>query len=76
MTSARTMARTNVKAGETMAMMTGKSTATIGDNAHANRIHGSSATGNDKSLTAGRTRMNPCVPQAYRLLPSLPWFQR
>ncbi|EFM61214.1 chromosomal replication initiator protein DnaA [Brucella sp. NF 2653] len=50
MTSARTMARTNVKAGETMAMMTGKSTATIGDNAHANRIHGSSATGNDKSL--------------------------
>lgn len=43
-------ARTNVKAGETMAMMTGKSTATMGDDAHANRIHGSSATGNDKSL--------------------------
>ncbi|EEQ94682.1 chromosomal replication initiator protein DnaA [Brucella intermedia LMG 3301] len=38
-----------MKAGETMAMMTGKSTATMGD-AHANRIHGSSATGNDKSL--------------------------
>ncbi len=31
-------------------MMTGKSTATMGDDAHANRIHGSSATGNDKSL--------------------------
>lgn len=43
-------ARTNVKAGETMAMMTGKSTATMGDDAHANRIHGSSATGNEKSL--------------------------
>jgi chromosomal replication initiator protein len=42
-------ARTNVKAGETMAMMTGKSTATMGDDAHANRIHGSSATGNEKS---------------------------
>ncbi|MBA8859839.1 chromosomal replication initiator protein [Ochrobactrum anthropi] len=33
-----------------MAMMTGKSTATMGDDAHANRIHGSSATGNEKSL--------------------------
>ncbi len=43
-------ARTNMKAGETMAMMTGKSTATMGDDAHANRIHGSSATGNEKSL--------------------------
>ncbi len=31
-------------------MMTGKSTATMGDDAHANRIHGSSATGNEKSL--------------------------
>jgi len=45
------MARTNVKAGETMAMTSGKATATMGDDAHANRIHGSSATGNDKSLT-------------------------
>ncbi|MBB5700357.1 chromosomal replication initiator protein [Ochrobactrum daejeonense] len=42
------MARSNVKAGETMAMMTGKSTATMGDDAHANRVHGSSAGGNDK----------------------------
>ena len=50
MTSAKKTARTNVKAGETMAMMTGKSTATMGEDAHANRIHGSSATGNDKSL--------------------------
>ncbi|MBB4093673.1 chromosomal replication initiator protein [Ochrobactrum pecoris] len=33
-----------------MAMMTGKSTATTGDDAHANRVRGSSATGNDKSL--------------------------
>ncbi|MBA8837050.1 chromosomal replication initiator protein DnaA [Ochrobactrum sp. RH2CCR150] len=45
------MARTNVKAGETMAMTSGKATATMGDDTHANRIHGSSATGNDKSLT-------------------------
>lgn len=44
------MARKNVKAGETMAMMTGKSTATMGDDAHANRIHGSSATGKENSL--------------------------
>jgi len=34
-TSAAKMARKNVKAGETMAMMTGKSTATMGDDAHA-----------------------------------------
>ncbi|NKB83186.1 hypothetical protein HED51_04340 [Ochrobactrum grignonense] len=39
------MARKNVKAGETMAMMTGKSAATMDDDAHANRNHGSSATG-------------------------------
>ncbi|WP_235818039.1 chromosomal replication initiator protein DnaA [Brucella thiophenivorans] len=44
------MARMNVKAGETMAMMTGKSTATMGDDAHANRILGSSATGKENSL--------------------------
>ncbi len=31
-------------------MMTGKSTATMGDDAHANRIHGSSATGKENSL--------------------------
>ncbi|MDH7790123.1 chromosomal replication initiator protein [Ochrobactrum sp. AN78] len=49
-TSAAKMARKNVKAGETMAMMTGKSTATMGDDAHANRIHGSSATGKENSL--------------------------
>lgn len=48
--SAAKMARKNVKAGETMAMMTGKSTATMGDDAHANRIHGSSATGKENSL--------------------------
>ncbi|MBV2142183.1 chromosomal replication initiator protein DnaA [Falsochrobactrum sp. TDYN1] len=33
-------------------MMTGKSTATMGDDAHANRIHGSSATGKDESLVS------------------------
>ncbi len=49
-TSAAKMARKNVKAGETMAMMTGKSTATMGDDAHANRNHGSSATGKENSL--------------------------
>jgi len=49
-TSAVKMACKNVKAGETMAMMTGKSTATMGDDAHANRIHGSSATGKENSL--------------------------
>lgn len=49
-TSAAKMARRNVKAGETMAMMTGKSTATMGDDAHANRIHGSSAKGKETSL--------------------------
>jgi chromosomal replication initiator protein len=49
-TSAVKLARRNVKAGETMAMMTGKSTATMGDDAHANRIHGSSATGKENSL--------------------------
>jgi len=49
-TSAVKLARRNVKAGETMAMMTGKSTAMMGDDAHANRIHGSSATGKENSL--------------------------
>ncbi len=44
------MARKNVKAGETMAMMTGKSAATMDDDAHANRNHGSSATGKENSL--------------------------
>lgn len=44
------MVRKNVKAGETMAMMTGKSTATMDDDAHANPIHGSSANGNENSL--------------------------
>lgn len=33
-----------------MAMMTGKSTETLGDDAHANRIHGSSAKGKDQNL--------------------------
>ncbi|MBC2884077.1 chromosomal replication initiator protein DnaA [Ochrobactrum sp. CM-21-5] len=33
-----------------MATMSGKTTATMGDDAHANRIHGSSATGDKKSL--------------------------
>ena len=49
-TSAAKMACKNVKAGETMAMMTGKSTATMGDDAHANRNHGSSATGKENGL--------------------------
>jgi chromosomal replication initiator protein len=49
-TSAVKLARRNVKAGETMAMTSGKATATMGDDAHANRIHGSSATGKENSL--------------------------
>lgn len=51
-TSAVKMARKNLKAGETMVMMTGKSTAAVSDDAHANRIHGSSATGKENLMVS------------------------
>lgn len=51
-TSAVKMARKNLKAGETMVMMTGKSTAAMSDDAHANRIHGSSATGKENLMVS------------------------
>ncbi|MBJ6132579.1 chromosomal replication initiator protein DnaA [Ochrobactrum sp. Q0168] len=42
--------RVRIEGRRAMAMTSGKATATMGDT-HANRIHESSATGNDKSLT-------------------------
>ncbi len=50
-TSANNGACENDKTGETMAMMIGKATATMGDDAHTDRIHGSVPAGDEKSLT-------------------------